>query len=502
MNIVFRTDASTEIGIGHIMRCITLAITLKRNGANIKFVTSQMPDTLANLILEQGFIHERLNYKRTEDCDELQHAAWLKSSQSVDVKATIKMVAHMEVDWVVIDHYSLDYRWQKEIRPYTKKIMVIDDIADRRHDCDVLLDQNYYADMLARYKDKVPEGCKLMIGPKFALLRNEFLVKRKNITARNGKVKRIFVNFGGVDPENYTEKTIKVLLGITSFQFEVDVVIGDQNPNKSNIKKLCNTKGLSFYVQTTKIAQLMLSADLAIGAGGATTWERCTLGLPSISIPIAKNQVSLVKHAAEIGVVYYPEIHNDFSRELAVHIEALLGNPTLISNISKLAINLVDANGVTRVSNAMHLNEIVLKLATKDYLDKLFQWRNHSEIRAVSSSKNKIDYESHKRWFEDVRNNPEKHLLIASLREKDVGVVKFDVVGDVAEISLYLTPGADLAKGIGSEILSKSEDWLAKNTNANLIKALVLQSNTLSASFFEKNEFIREHTIFTKKVKH
>lgn len=179
-------------------------------------------------------------------------------------------------DWLVVDHYALDARWESALRASTKQIMVIDDIADRQHDCDVLLDQNFYADMQKRYTGKVSAHCQLLLGPRYALLRDEFRKLREQVKPRNGTVKKILVFFGGVDADNYTGRAIEALAEIGIEGLYVDVVIGAQHSCREQIKSVCAQHGFICHVQTDKMAELMAAADLAIGAGGSATYVLAT----------------------------------------------------------------------------------------------------------------------------------------------------------------------------------------------------------------------------------
>ncbi|MDO8208674.1 MAG: UDP-2,4-diacetamido-2,4,6-trideoxy-beta-L-altropyranose hydrolase, partial [Gallionella sp.] len=291
MRIVFRTDATGQIGTGHFMRCLTLADALKQRGAQIRFVSRDLPlhlrDMLAAKDVEFVSLESDLTPPVTGD---LAHAHWLGASQKQDAQATIQALSDQSWDSLVVDHYALDARWESALRGTARQIMVIDDIADRQHDCDVLLDQNFYADMQTRYAGKVPSHCQLLLGPRYALLRDEFRRFRDQVKPRTGAVKRILVFFGGVDADNYTGRAIEALSEIDVSGFHIDVVIGAQHPRLAEIEGMCAANGFVCHVQTNRMAELMAAADLAIGAGGSATWERCCLGLPALAFCTADNQ--------------------------------------------------------------------------------------------------------------------------------------------------------------------------------------------------------------------
>ncbi len=352
--IAFRVDASTQIGTGHFMRCMTLADKLKKQGTQIRFISRNLPTHLIDMLTKNGMNYLPLSLDDAKEAaDELTHASWLGASQAQDAKATVKALANHLWDWIVVDHYALDKRWESAVRVSCKKLMVIDDIADRQHDCDVLLDQNYYADMQTRYISKVPPHCRLLLGLRYALLREEFRTLREKVKLRAGDVKKILVFFGGVDVDNITSLALQALseLNIT---LQVDVVIGSQHPNRENIKQVCITNGFICHVQTTRMAELIAEADLAIGAGGSSSWERCCLGLPALLVAVAANQIDIAKALDSIGGCYYlGEKDKVNSNSIQHSINELLVAPDQVLSISRQAFSLVDGLGVNRVSEAL-----------------------------------------------------------------------------------------------------------------------------------------------------
>ncbi len=200
MKIAIRVDASFQIGTGHFMRCLTLADTLKQRGAEIRFICRYLPDYLQDSLRKSGYEFKLLTSVSTEVVEgDLVHSSWLGTCQHIDAQDSVHALSDSKWDWLIVDHYALDAQWESAVRAVSKKILVIDDIADRLHDCDLLLDQNYYANMDSRYKGKVPLYCRLLLGPRYALLRDEFRQLREKVKLRTGPVKRILVFFGGVE---------------------------------------------------------------------------------------------------------------------------------------------------------------------------------------------------------------------------------------------------------------------------------------------------------------
>jgi UDP-2,4-diacetamido-2,4,6-trideoxy-beta-L-altropyranose hydrolase len=239
-HIAFRTDASGEIGTGHFMRCLTLADALRKTGADIRFVCRELPAHLAGMLAEKDIAHTALTgTSLVPPSGSNPHAHWLWTGQEHDAQASLQCLEGTPWDWLIVDHYALDERWERTMRGIARQIMVIDDLADRKHDCDLLLDQNYYTDKDKRYLGKVPEKCRLLLGPRYALLRDEFRILRGNLKTRTGEVKRILVFFGGIDATNYTCQAITALTHLRLKDVQVDVVIGAQHPHRNEIERAC-----------------------------------------------------------------------------------------------------------------------------------------------------------------------------------------------------------------------------------------------------------------------
>ena len=501
MRIAIRTDASSQIGTGHFMRCLTLATELKRQGAQIRFVSRDLPYYLRDMLAAKGMEFVALGSDATASTiGELAHAHWLGASQEQDAQATVQALSDLLWDWLVVDHYALDACWESALRGTAQYIMVIDDIADRQHDCDVLLDQNFYADMETRYNGKVPAHCQLLLGPRYALLRDEFHKMRKQVKLRTGPVKRIMVFFGGVDVDNYTGIAIKALAELALKDIQVNVVIGAQHPSCTEIEAACAANGYVCHVQNSHMAELMAAADLAIGAGGSATWERCCLGLPTLAICTADNQKKQISDAAEAGLLYTPSIFADWVGAIKRHTIALLENAPLLKLISNSAMQAVDGRGVLRVIAIIGCSDIEIRTARSDDSEKMFQWRNHPSIREVSRNADMIDRQDHQRWFFSVLANPEQILLIGQRLEATVGVVRFDKQGDEAEVSIYLVPDA-ASSGLGRNLLKSAEQWLVLNHHEiSKIRAHVLGGNERSRRLFLGSDYQVESIHYLKKL--
>jgi UDP-2,4-diacetamido-2,4,6-trideoxy-beta-L-altropyranose hydrolase len=353
MKVVIRTDTSTAIGSGHLMRCLTLAGELRARGAELSFVCRELPGNLVGLVAEKGYAVLRLPgvaQLHVGRSDDAAHASWLGASWETDASQTVAALEDLQVDWLVVDHYALDHRWEEILRPRVGRIMVIDDLADRRHDCDLLLDQNLYRDLETRYDSLVPGNCQKLLGPGYALLRPEFACARKTLRQRDGEVNRVLVFFGGVDLNNDTKNALHALAGIADRRFKVDVVVGVNNPHREQVKEFCGAHdGFHYHCQIDTMARLLSAADLTIGAVGATTLERCAMGVPSMALAVAFNQEALCDYLTELGIII--PVGKDGSQYQ--DLRAVINDKKLLLDVATKSKLLVDCLGVERVAAAL-----------------------------------------------------------------------------------------------------------------------------------------------------
>jgi len=356
MKVVFRTDSSSAIGSGHVMRCLTLADALQEKDASISFVCRELPGHVGALVESSGYPVHVLSSDYAPDLSPLrfrEHIPRFDINWEYDVRQTQEILADDAViDWLVVDHYGLDERWQQSMRPYAGHVMVIDDLADRLHDCDLLVDQNYYEDLDLRYERLVPDHCRRILGPSYALLRPEFIEARRRLRARDGSINRILIFLGGADPHNVTEKAVEAIRIIYRPEIAVDIVIGAANPHAERLKTVCRLmSNCTYHYQVDNMAVLMAAADLAIGAPGSSTWERCCLGLPTVFIATARNEVGIARAAEAVGIGSYLGMHYDVTPSMiANEIRTLLADPLTMKTWSERAASLVDGKGAERVS--------------------------------------------------------------------------------------------------------------------------------------------------------
>ena len=351
MKFLFRVDSSILIGTGHTMRCLRLASHLKSLGHECIFICRAHDGHLGKYIVNAGYqlyllkSHSELKHEKFS-FDWNDHAKWLGVHWSVDVKESLAITKNVKPDWLIIDHYALDTSWETVIRPFVKNIMVIDDLEDRDHDCDILLDQTFGRKKYG-YEKKVPKNCKLLCGSKYSLLREEFKNLRKTSFSNRevAKLNNILINLGGIDKDNFTSLVLETLkVSRLPETCTITVIMGSNAPYIPNVKKIASEmpRKTEVKVGIKDMAELMAYADLAIGAGGSSAWERCCLGLPTIQLVIAENQNFLAESLDKAGVV-----------KALNNIDALPNlietAPKWMSQISQKCRSVTDGKGVKRV---------------------------------------------------------------------------------------------------------------------------------------------------------
>lgn len=328
---IFRCDASSTIGSGHVMRCLTLSEYMRERGWNCIFSVSQGTEEAVPMLSKSAF----------------------------PVVGPDGPFPSDRADIMVIDSYALSAPDEKKYRSVANKIVVIDDLADRPHDCDVLLDQTY-ACTPDSYSRLVPPDCIILTGTDYALLRPQFLQERGNALQRrqkmNGKIDRLLVSMGGTDPHNILPV---ILRGVQDSGLVIDVMIGSGALYLDELKSVINAlrsggTDISLHLDSNDVAGLMSRADLAIGAGGTTSWERCCLALPTILVVVADNQKTISKNLADAEAVYNLGWYAELSpRAVSSAIEHFKHNPDLLYNMSIRAAQICDGNGVERLCNIL-----------------------------------------------------------------------------------------------------------------------------------------------------
>jgi UDP-2,4-diacetamido-2,4,6-trideoxy-beta-L-altropyranose hydrolase len=342
LRLLFRADSGISIGTGHVVRCATLASTLRRKGHEVHFLSRELPGHLIGWLREQEF---RVGVLPEDTRNAI--------AQSRDAAESCATTEGQYFDWLVVDHYGLDRTWEAAMAQVAARMLAIDDLG-RPHDCHLLLDQNYRNGIHERYVGRVPANCRLLLGPQFALVRPDFAALRAASLAKpRASLSRIVVFMGGTDSLNETTKALTGLSQARLPEMIVDVVIGEGNPHRAAVEAACaRLPKAELHVQTLRMAELMSAADLAICAGGSVTWERCVLGLPGLVVITADNQEAAANGVAAAGGHRLLGWHHELTPEHYAHGIRALASADL-RGMSVAAAGICDGLGVGRVADAL-----------------------------------------------------------------------------------------------------------------------------------------------------
>lgn len=351
MKVLIRADASALIGSGHVMRCLALAAALKRLGAQITFACHALPCTLHSLVTDQGHTVLPLYFAPPVASGLAPGNLQPTLSQRDSTALATALPSGATFDWILVDHYGLDGQWETAARAWARHVAAIDDLANRTHAVDLLLDQNLTASE-QRYAPWQAEPCRYLLGPHYALLRDEFQVAARAVSPQ---VENVLVNFGGMDNAGHTLKAAQALLGFAGLQ--VTLVAGIGNPDFDALQRLVVERpGWQLLAHSSAFGQLMAVADLFIGAAGSSSWERAALGLPTLCVAVADNQQANAEALAAAGMHCYLGPSAAVSvKMLAAAVSELLPRFDLRQQYAERSRQLVDGFGAQRVAQALQL---------------------------------------------------------------------------------------------------------------------------------------------------
>ena len=375
LRIAFRVDASLQMGSGHVMRCLTLADALRVKGAECYFICRALSGHLMEAIRLRGYMVNSLpctaqpaqaavksDTTKKQDCQLNQqykqaYCTWLGSTWESDAQETAAVLANLQPDWLVVDHYAIDRRWEELLAAHYRQLLVIDDLADRPHRCNLLLDQN-----LGRrpqdYSDLVPDHCQALIGPHYSLLRPEFAVLRPYSLKRRQTqpdFRQLLITMGGVDQTNATKKVLQSLKTCPLPQASrISVIMGITAPWLLDVREMADQMPwcTNVVVNVSDMAQRMADSDLVIGAAGSTSWERCCLGVPTLMVVLAENQQIAAQGMESANAARLIGGFNDIDTQLPLAVAKLIEIQTR-SRMSLAASKVTDGRGVDKVVRTM-----------------------------------------------------------------------------------------------------------------------------------------------------
>lgn len=508
LKVIIRADASLLIGKGHIMRCLTLADKIKAHqcDAEITFMTTPHFGHLDTLIVEKGYNVISLPSPATK-LEKNNTSSWLGCTQEEDASACLSNIK-TPYDILIVDHYAIDIVWHKLMRNCCEKIMVIDDLANRHYDCDILLDQTLSRNPID-YKSLTPITCLTITGSKYTLLRPEFATTRSKAKQKRKQLKylpsnfHVLISLGGFDEDNISQMFINALksLHIEGATFTATLVLSSQSEHLVSIKHAINAlPWLTLNLDCSTMSAQMLKADIAIGASGATAWERCCLGLPTLSIETASNQqlvsASLAQRGAIINIgdsqfITQDKIINALNNLISSD-STEIENLTLYERLVKNSFDCCDGKGTERLYKTIMQklalkshNGLTLKRADKDDVDIIFKWQSNAEIRKFSRNNKPIEYQEHCHWFSNAISSSNRTIYLIHYESRISGMLRLDDIDDTScEVSILIDP-QEQGKGIALKALNT----LTHLGIHRVIHAYVHEDNVSSHKLFTKSNF-------------
>ena len=482
MNLVIRADTSTKMGTGHIMRCLALAQAWKDAGGSAIFaMAGEMPEIEFRLRGDGFTVHHII----------------AKPGSEKDAALTADLAISQNACFVAVDGYQFDSEYQMSLKKARLHLLFIDDYGHAEfYSADLVLNQNIYAHE-ELYKNRNFKTELLLRSP-FVLLRREFLSCRNRIRKNPDKADKILVTLGGSDPDNATLKILSSLQSLTANGIEVVVVVGVGNAHNAELQAAAKLAHVSVRLvrNASNMPELMEWADMAIISGGTTSYETAFLGLPSLIVIIAENQVQVAERLAEIGTATNLGWHHNLSCAcIQKKIEDLRINCKTREAMSLIGRHLVDGRGTTRVIRAMLDRVITVREAVESDCEQIYEWANDEDTRAASFNSCPIDWDTHCSWFSQKLQYPNCLLLICGDElGNSLGLVRFDLAGGEAIMSINLDPNMR-GRGLAGFIIIRTIDELFKRCNISKVSALIMPQNLRSAKVFKRAGFSEIGTI-------
>jgi UDP-2,4-diacetamido-2,4,6-trideoxy-beta-L-altropyranose hydrolase len=475
---VIRADASSDIGGGHVMRCLTLAEGLRSRGVECCFVCNSDAALAAPALARSGFQVIETQRNSAAIPEELLGRA---------------------IDAVIFDHYGIDAEGERLWRGQARLVAVIDDIANRQHDCDVLIDPSH-GRTPADFAAIVPAAARVLCGGGYTPIRAEFLLVQPYSKERreSPKLGRILVSTGLTDVRSLSLHIVESVRSVLP-DIELDVVLGPRAPSLAPLQAMAQTdQALHLHVDPPFMSPLMAEADLAIGAIGTTTWERCAVALPSIAIVLADNQLANSETVSRSGAgIALNWIGGDDFAALARELKALAARPDRLTTMAEAAAKLNDGNGCGRLVDALlgparpSSEAPILRAGNAQDVLRIWAWRNERTARAMSIDTKPIAWAGHLGWFGKAINAPERHrFFIGEQSGTAIGMVRFDKLDEVKwRTSILLAPEAR-GRGLGGKLLALACAQIEETTVADaILRAEVSDDNPASRKIFESCGF-------------
>ncbi|OUC13629.1 MAG: UDP-2,4-diacetamido-2,4,6-trideoxy-beta-L-altropyranose hydrolase [Alkalinema sp. CACIAM 70d] len=490
MRLLLRADASAQIGTGHIMRCLALAQAVQDHGGQVWFVVAQcpeqFPEQLRDRLHQEGFTVVQLA---------------VDAGTTADAQATIDHAQTLQVDSVAIDGYHFDAGYQQQLVQAGLRVLYFDDYGHGGHySAHWVLNQNSSA-QVDWYRDR-DAATTVLLGTRYTLLRREFRAWRGWQRSHPTIARKILVTLGGSDPNNVTAQVLAALDQVNIDELEITVVVGGSNPHLSQLQQQIQRSRhqIQLLHNVTKMPDLITEADIAIAAGGTTTWELALLGLPSLVIALAENQVEITKTLDAQGIAqslgWYSELT---APQMAEAMEELCRNKPRRQAMGQAGQALIDGEGCDRVLMHLQNQTIRLRPVRAQDCELIWQWANEPTTRQVSFRSEPIPWETHQAWFARQLQDQSHYFKLAIDRDdRPIAQVRLDrgthpQNDRTAQISISLDPQYR-RQGFGKQILQLALEDCWRSTHFTAINAWIKPDNLASIALFENAQFTKVGT--------
>jgi UDP-2,4-diacetamido-2,4,6-trideoxy-beta-L-altropyranose hydrolase len=476
--MLVRADASVEIGTGHVMRCVALAQGWRDSGGEVCFAQAETTPALAKRLEIEGFDTLAIDFK---------------AGSTGDARHTVELARARSSSWIVVDGYGFGAEYQNLLKHADMKVLLLDDYGQSPdYSAQYVLNQNFSAD--TRLYDRRALDTRLLLGPSYALLRREYKKWREWQREIPVAARKVLVTLGGSDPKNATANVIGALQGISDLDFEVKVLVGQSNPHVKALQTLCENRGsMRLLLAADDMPDLMSWADIAITGGGTTLWETAFMGLPSLVLVLAENQVASARACDEAGVCKsLGRVEGLTDKALVEELWRLAVDQTLRQEMSRRGRTLVDGLGCDRVIARLRSASVALRRAHEGDCRLIWEWTNDPGTRAVSFSSDPIPWDSHREWYASKQRDEHCFFYIATnANHLPLAQVRFDVDDREAVVSLNVAPEAR-GQGLGPALIVAGADRIFSDSEAQLLHAYIKPENFPSVQAFRKAGFTEE----------
>jgi len=459
MKVVIRSDGSSAIGLGHVMRSLALAQALRDGDDDVTLVTAGNLGAVFAQWEREGATVRSLD-------------AEIGSSE--DASLTTGIAQQVGAAWLVVDGYAFDHAYRSALGQ-EPRLLLLDDHGAARLRATLIVNGNFFA-RAAMYPSV---GASLLLGPRYAMLRREF-----RDAVRPERDGPIVLSLGGADPE---QRTAPLLEALSARGLRGRVVIGPHQRARAGLRTLATSLGWEPVEAPSSMATLLASAEMAIVGSGTTTLECAALGVPMVAVPIAANQAPVAAALEELGLAAVGD--GDNPEGVAEAAAALAADAPRRTAMADAGPHLVDGRGALRVASSMREALLSLRPATRADARLLHDWRNDLVTRASSFTTAPVPWEDHVAWLDRaLAPSSDTRLLVGELDGSPVGVVRLQRAGVSATISVTVAPEAR-SRGLAAPII-RAAMRAARDLDLERVEAYIRPENIASRRAFSAAGFI------------